>query len=259
MFGVELLRSVLVSKRLYRNVGWLAVGAATVAALTGSALAQDEAVDDGFYLRVGAGATLVSDWDQEFAFSPDPGGASLNCNAGGPCAAVVIAPPAGQAVSNDKGWVGAAAIGFDYADGIRTELEYRFARSTIDGLSLSDTQAYLPHANASDDVEAHLLMSNFYFDFHNSSAFTPFIGGGVGGAFVSSEQNERDAALAVQGRAGVSVEAGGVSFDLEYIYLRSNELEFSRTESFHLGEFDITTTGDRYQSSSVMVSLRKQF
>ena len=72
-------------------------------------------------------------------------------------------------------------------------------------------------------------------------------GGGVGGAFVSKENAERDAALAYQGRAGVSLEMGtGFTADFEYIYLRTNELEFgpSADEFTAEGPFGRAATGD---------------
>ena len=155
---------------------------------------------------------------------------------------------------------------FDYADGIRTELEYRYAKSDVDLVTpiggFSESSGPLAPYDPDAEIKAHFLMTNFFFDFANSSPLTPFIGGGVGGAFVSNENAERDAALAYQGRAGVSLEMGtGFTADFEYIYLRTNELEFgpSADEFTAEGPFGRAATGDRYQSSSVMVSLRRRF
>jgi len=214
----------------------------------GGALAQGEAVDDGVYVRVGAGATFVSDWQQDITYNPNQ---------------LFIAIPLaqGQTISNSAGFAAVAALGFDYADGIRTELEYRYATSPIDSfVTEGGFRAGLP-APVNDDINAHFVFSNFYFDFHNSSRLTPFIGAGVGGAFVENENGDRDAALAYQGRAGVSLAiGGGFSADMEYIYLRTNKLVYGPAdEDFTPAGPPVRIDGDRYQSSSVMLSLRKQF
>lgn len=216
--------------------------------IAGAASAQDEAPRDGVYARVGAGATFLKDWEQDYAFNPD--------------LVFIAPPPTGQTVANGEGLLLAAALGFDYADGIRTELEYRYARTAIDGVVIDDPAGPVAGAPTRDDNKAHLLMTNFYFDFHNDSFLTPFIGGGVGGAFVENELARRDAALAYQGRAGVSAAlGGGFSADMEYVFLRTNKLAYGPDpEDFTpQGPFETAVGGDRYQSSSVMMSLRKQF
>ncbi|WP_428407480.1 outer membrane protein [Hyphococcus sp.] len=230
---------------------------AGIAAISASAAAQDAPVEDGAYIRLGAGVSIAGDWEQDLAFNMDPSG---------PFSAGSL-PPTEQQLDFSEGLTAAAALGFDYADGIRTELEYRYSKADIDQVTLlggfteengSDPVSFDPDA----EIKAHFLMTNFFFDFANSSPLTPFIGGGVGGAFVSNENAERDAALAYQGRAGVSLEMGtGFTADFEYIYLRTNELEFgpSADEFTAEGPFGRAATGDRYQSSSVMVSLRRRF
>ncbi|PQA88020.1 outer membrane protein [Hyphococcus luteus] len=237
-----------------------AAAASLMVLSAGAAFAQDEVDYGSVYARLGAGVSFVSDWEQDYAFSPAPT-SSLNCAPADPCAAVVLGPPSGQTVFLGNDWTAAAALGFDYADGIRTELEYRYAKTGVESAAV-DYAEPLPQLSAGDDdIVAQFLMANFFFDFNNSTAVTPFIGGGVGGAFVSSRRDETDAALALQGRAGLSFEAGDeLNFDLEYIYLRTNELDFGpRAETFPAGDFEISTSGERYRASSVMVSIRKAF
>lgn len=212
------------------------------------AVAQEPA-KDGIYLRAGAGVNFASDWSQDYTYNPD--------------ATFVTPPPTGQVVNNSEGLVAAFAVGFDYADGIRTELEYRYVTSQIDGVLINDAVAG-PTASTpvNDDIMAHLLMTNFYFDFTNKSPLTPFIGGGVGGAFVEDENANRDATLAYQGRAGVALAiGGGFSADLEYIYLRTNKLVFGVDEDDFVpgGPVGPSINDERYKASSVMLSLRKQF
>jgi len=214
----------------------------------GAAEAQDEALNDGVYLRAGAGITFPNNMNQRFEYNPD--------------AMFVTPPPTGQSIDLKEGFFATAAIGFDYADGIRTELEYRYAKSDIEGIIVDDPMSGpTPGMGLQDKITAQFIMANFYFDFKNSSPLTPFIGGGFGRAFVENENGESDNAMAYQARAGLSLALGsGWSADAEYVYLRSNDLEYG------VNDKDFTPGGPvgpaiegRYRSSSAMLSLRKQF
>lgn len=207
---------------------------ATAAVQLNVATAQEDYASDGVYVRVGAGVSFVSDLEQDY----------------GPAA-----PGFGQTVSVSETFTAAAALGFDYADGIRTELEYRYEFAGIDSVTVRPPVGPDLFLEPSENLGAHLLMANFYFDLNNDSAVTPFIGGGVGGAFVSNENGDRDAALAYQGRAGLSLDVNDtVIVSAEYIYTRSRDLDFavSPASGFAPG-------GDNYVSSSAMLSLRKLF
>lgn len=229
-----------------------ALGGSVVLSFAGAAWAQnggaqDAAFDDGVYVRVAVGASFVSDWEQEFTFNPNlvfAGGA-----------------PNGQNLNIREGLTLGGALGFDYADGIRTELEYRYASTDIETITTLGGAA--PGAAiSSEDVSAHLVMANFYFDFTNKSAWTPFIGGGVGGAFVTNENGDGDAALAYQGRAGVSYDlGGGVAMSVEYIYTRSRDLVFGPSDDEFAASDPgmVRIDGDNYVASSAMVSIRKRF
>lgn len=216
--------------------------AAAAAAFGGSALAQDEVLEDGVYFRLAAGVTFANEFEQDFNYNPD--------------LAFVISPPSMRSIDTEKGLAAAAALGFDYADGIRTELEFRFANTDRESIALDGV------ATAADDkVSAKFLMANFFFDFDNETAFTPFIGGGVGGAVIGDGEGNKDAALAYQGRAGVSLDLGdGAAISAEYVYLRTNDLVYGpNIDDFTpAGPFEPNLTG-RYESSSVMLSVRKRF
>lgn len=215
------------------------------ASVLGGAQAQDGELKDGFYLRGGAGVSFVNNLDQEFIYNPF----------------VTFVGPvdAGQTIDTDAGFVATAALGFDYADGIRTELEYRYAGAGIASVTPLPRTA-LP-APVNDDLNAHFIFSNFYFDFRNSSALTPFIGLGVGGAFVENENADRDAALAYQGRAGVALAlSNSFSIDAEYVYTRTNDLAYGpNDDDFSATSAPVRIDNEPYVSSSVMISLRKQF
>ena len=232
--------------------------AATVAAASGAALAQEENAGDGLYVRVGAGASFASDWDQDIeqTFGDASACAAIGCN------------PDRQTLSLDTGFVVSAAAGFNYTQGIRTELEYRYEKPGVSGRQFFEAGFDVTDSGltgfpdlANDDINVHFVLSNFYFDFNNDTRFTPFIGGGVGGAFARNENDDRDAALAYQGRAGVSYDlGGGAALDLEYVYLRTNDFAFGPAdENVAEGEQSVRLEGDNYASSSVMFSVRVQF
>ncbi|WDI32981.1 P44/Msp2 family outer membrane protein [Hyphococcus flavus] len=221
---------------------------AGTAVATGAA-AQDDDSLGSVYVRASAGYSFVSDWEQDFAYNPD--------------AVFAVAPPTGQTIDNTDGFIFGAALGFDYHDGIRTELEYRYAATEFESVTLADpVLGPTPGAPMNDDIAGHFLMTNFYFDFANDSPFTPFIGGGVGGAFMENENAQRDAVLAYQGRAGFSFAiASGFLADLEYVYTRTNELSFGPDmDDFEPGgPVGPNISNERYESSSAMISLRKHF
>ncbi|MEM8935060.1 MAG: outer membrane beta-barrel protein [Pseudomonadota bacterium] len=213
-----------------------------------TAIAQDSAPEDGLYLRVGGGVTFAKDLEQSYVFNPDL------VFAGG--------PPTGQTVSTDTGYIAGGALGFDYADGIRTELEYRYASTSIDTVVVEDFMGPTTVTPAEDSLGVHFLIPNFYFDFTNATPLTPFIGGGVGGAIATNENGDKDAAVAWQARGGVSLELGDQLFiDAEYIFVRTFGLEFGpEVEDFTpTGPFEPRVEGDRYVASNAMISIRKHF
>lgn len=223
-----------------------AVAVLSASILSGAAAAQ-EVEGDGAYFRVAAGFNFASDLDQTITYNPNLAFTGLE--------------PTSQLLSVGEGLTAAAALGFDYTDGIRTELEYRYAYADIDSITASGPAPDVV-TMPGEQLRAHLIMSNFYFDFTNDSPFTPFIGGGVGGAFVTNENGDTDAALALQGRAGISYDfGGGLFFSTEYVYLRSNELSYGPNDDDFTaaGPADPRFDGARYQTSSIMVSFRKKF
>ena len=232
----------------------ITVIASVVLAISGAAFAQDDEMkNDGLYLRIGAGAAFPSDLDQDIA---------------NPLVASINTPPNAQTIELSNTPTFATAIGFDYADGIRTELEYRYLSAPIDVVTpsggFSVTGGFDPNAPSfpDEDFATHFVFSNFYFDWRNSTRFTPFIGGGVGGAFVTNEDGVSDAALAYQGRAGVSYAlSDNLGFDVEYVYINTNDFGFgSDEEDFTIDNASaFRVDGDGLQVSSVMASVRIKF
>ncbi|HCL5271830.1 TPA: adhesin/invasin protein PagN [Salmonella enterica] len=89
---------------------------------------------------------------------------------------------------------GGVAIGYDFNDQfqfpVRLELDTTF-RGKTDGKSGQDIIAFgeLIHINVKNQVRMATYMVNGYYDFHNSTAFTPYISAGVGLAHVKLKNN----------------------------------------------------------------------
>lgn len=198
----------------------------------------------GVYLRGGAGVAFGETLNQNLSYNPD---------------VVFVTPPAtSKSTEIGDGFAAAAAIGFQYSK-TRTELEYRRMEMSVDGVAYAGGAAP-GTAVANDDIVAQALMSNVYFDFPNKSAFTPFIGAGVGGARVENELGERDAAFAYQGRAGVEAALSEwFSIGAEYVYFRTLDVKYGPKEFEPAGPAGPRTDGDPFVSSSVMGTVRVLF
>ena len=87
----------------------------------------------------------------------------------------------GSAMDSAVGIGGGLAVGYDFWEKLtipfRFEAEY-MVRST-------------PHMKADSKsfraIAPQTMFANLYFDFHNETDFTPYVGGGVGAAFVGPE------------------------------------------------------------------------
>ncbi len=91
--------------------------------------------------------------------------------------------------SNSDNTFGAAfALGYDfYANSdtsLRTEVEYAF-RSEFN--SEDSASFYGATYSTETSINVHTIMANVYYDFYNESAFTPYVGGGLGVGFLDGD------------------------------------------------------------------------
>lgn len=204
--------------------------------------------ENGLYFRVGTGVVFNGSLDQGVS---------------GPS----IEVPTSLRTGFDTATTYGAALGFHYPAGTRTELEYRYSTAGITPATQSPaTQSPVTQStgatsmlalSADSDFKVHLLMSNFYKDFDNTSLFTPYVGFGVGGAFVTDGLGDQDAEFAYQGRAGVAIALGqGMSADIEFNYLRTTKLEFNTQIS---GGEEAVLSGAPYAVSAILIGIRKEF
>jgi opacity protein-like surface antigen len=115
-------------------------------------------------------------------FGPDPGRFYLSLHGGvgflqDPSIDYVNGALPSRGVSVDNGWTIVGAAGWQITPWWRTELEL--------GRRSNDVNTITPGAAASGSIAATTLMVNGYLDFPNRSLMTPYIGAGVGKAWVS--------------------------------------------------------------------------
>ena len=206
--------------------------------LSQGALAQDDD-NDGLYFRLGAGVNFMNDLEQDITQDPP-----VN---------FIVPPPTEQTIFTGAGVAAAAAVGFGHANGIRTELEYRYASAPINGLT-NNNPIFQPIIIPDTSVAGHFVMANGYYDFDTGGAVTPFLGVGIGGGTVSDGFGQSDGVLAYQGRGGLSLAVfDDVKLSAEYVHLRTNNLVFGPTAP----SLDVFT--GKLQTHSVMVTVRKKF
>lgn len=70
---------------------------------------------------------------------------------------------------------------------IRAEVEFAMRSSVNTDYDLKHRRAGVAGANLKGEYNMHTIMANAYYDFHNDSAFTPYVGGGLGLAIINSK------------------------------------------------------------------------
>jgi len=157
-----------------------------------------------------------------------------------------------RSVKFDTGYMGALALGYDYASPWRTEIE--LARRAVGLDTISST-------NASGDLSATSLMGNVLYDFSSDSPLTPYLGVGVGASRVSMDNaspfgassiNDTDTGLALQGIAGVSYALeNNLDLFADYRYFTTRNVDM-RTRAGNSASFNV-------DAHSVMIGLRYSF
>lgn len=157
--------------------------------------------------------------------------------------------------SFDTGFGGALTGGYGF-DLFRLEGELFYKTNSFDEVSAVGVS--LP---ADGDATALGLMVNAYYDFKNKTAFTPFIGVGVGMAQVSIQDltigglavaDDDDVVFAYQGIAGVGFSVTpALTLDLTYKYTATADPEFTDASGV---PFDA-----EYMTHNVMVGVRFNF
>lgn len=151
--------------------------------------------------------------------------------------------------------------GYDYGT-IRLEGELSYKHGEI--ATITDKVNALRLHNADGNIGALALMINAFFDLHNTSPVTPYLGGGIGFAsmhlsdtFVAEfgppiYREDDDSVFAYQAGAGLEVALNRrLSLDLGYRYFATTKARFGANR-------DITTELE-FKSHNAAVGLRVKF
>ena len=144
--------------------------------------------------------------------------------------------PFSEELEYDSGLTFGGALGNNFGNG-RIEGEVAYQTNDIDTISGVKT----------DNYETSLLsfMVNGYYDFHNDSAFTPYLTAGIGVAKFELEPTgqpkEDDTVFAYQfGFGGEYAVSETVSLDCRYRYLGIADAELENKDEFEVASHNIT-------------------
>ncbi len=165
---------------------------------------------EGLYVSGNLGLAIPNNSDVTFSDSP---GATLT-------------------VESNSGLALAGAIGYGLSNNVRLEAEVAYQKNDMDKMKILGVGL-----DINGDTSSLALLLNGYYDFKNKSAFTPFIGGGIGIAKVNMSDvtlfglpigsSDDDTVFAYQVGAGVSYAVNEkVSIDVKYRYFATSDPEF---------------------------------
>ena len=195
---------------------------ATAGAIVLSASAQAE---EGWYLSVAGGANHIHDDKVR--------GTGFN-----------------QEIEYDLGYAAQGAIGYQYDNGLRTEVEAGYRTNDVDTIAAG---------RATGDANVYSAMVNVLYDFDISdTGLDTYVGVGAGVAHIDYDTvspaggsivDDSDTTPALQGMAGVSYEVG----DATELYVNYNY--FHATNPDFKNEASVSTKTD-YDASTVMLGLK---
>lgn len=205
------------------------LAALLVLALPVMASAQDMMMSGhkkGIYLGAGGGLNLLQD-------SSDLDGTGINTSA-----------------DFDEGWAGVGSVGYAFGNGLRLELEGGYRTNAVDEIGGS--------SSSSGDANAISVMGNVLYDIDTGTAFTPYIGAGVGAANIDADGytpvgatsiNDDDTVFAYQGILGAAYNLGSsAQIFADYRYFATQDPEFSAASG-------VSVDGE-YASHTILVGLR---
>lgn len=198
----------------------LLAAVAVLVLLPGAAAAQ--AGTDYFYGELRGGVSFPNDADTDF-------GGGLVAD-----------------VSSDTGWLAEGAFGYAHNSGLRGEIAAGYRQNEFDEAEVSGITL-----DFDGDLEQITVMSNLYYDFNLGTYggatgpmanLVPFVGGGIGVAFVNAELNsvggvpinadEDDTVFAWQAVAGLAYNfTPNIAVTASYAYFATSDTNFDGVES----------------------------
>ena len=205
-------------------------------------LASTANAQTGWYVGVGGGAVIMQDPTTDITFPPPRN--ITNQVDGVVNAGSIIQPGDPLFKANmDTGWAVNLSAGYSglFIPQFRVEGEVAYRDNDVSKITESPPvgPCFSAGCAGTGDISSLAFMANGYYDFLNSSAFTPYIGGGIGGARVSGNNvgitspvhftfSAHDWEFAYQGIAGVRYSLNpNWSLNLDYRYFSTLDPKFT--------------------------------
>ena len=142
--------------------------------------------------------------------------------------------PGNYSLGVKSGYVLGGAIGVNWTEMIRSEIELSYSRSKAKSFDTGIGNGDIP---ASGWISGTYLLGNVWLDFNTNTAFTPYVGGGLGvgwgdanapvGTTGINGYSDGEMGLAFQLGAGLKYDISeAISVDLGYRYKGLNNIDF---------------------------------
>ena len=154
--------------------------------------------------------------------------------------------------SFDPGFGLAAAVGYDFLNGIRTELEIGYKMNDVDKIRVSGS----PSAGFKGDMSAFTVMGNVFYDFLPNEKVSPFLGAGIG--FANLDFDISDINVSDDDNVFAYQLMAGIAYALNHNLILDVQYRFFGTEkpSFNLG---FPASFDEYKTHNILFELRYAF
>jgi opacity protein-like surface antigen len=137
--------------------------------------------------------------------------------------------------SLDAGYLIGAAFGVSFNDTVRAEIEVSHNHL---GANSHSTNGFV-NDGFNSNVSSTYLLGNVWLDWKNGSAFTPYIGGGVGVAFVNFDQFNAGGHGYADGNSVLAYQLGaGVNFALSEQLSLDVGYRYKATANFNVHDGD---------------------
>lgn len=220
-------------KILLASAAAMAIAAVTVPA--------GEAAADGFYVGGFGGIGWAQDVKGNYTY--------------------FFGAPYAADLETDTGFVLGIAGGYGFDFGGRAELEFAYRSNELDRINYGGGSS----SSINGDLDVYSLMGNFWYDFDTGTGLMPYLGGGIGAAWVTSNDwqfsggsphsDESDLAFAYQLGAGVNYAINETfTMGLGYRFFGTTAFELENTYPT-ASDYDY----DAYYNHSVLLNLIVNF
>lgn len=161
-----------------------------------------------------------------------------------------------DSLSYDPGFAVGGAVGYQLNPNFRFEGEITYRRNELDEFEVSGS-----NFNADGEVDSVAFMANAFFDFANSTPWTPYLGAGLGVAVVEWDDVEVLGGKAIDDQDTVfAFQVGaGLGFEVTPNTTLSLDYRFFGTTDAHITDEAGDNDDISYLNSSVWLGLRFAF